>query len=175
MHVFELFTTSRSATLSRDYSASCFWDATVRSIIDLGQRHKENFNATAATEEITELLHRHGIELQKLPEVALQYVKNNPGKTAIDLVTLLMMLYPGLVWAPVWRALGLTPIGFVAGGIFASLQRTIGTPLAMRVAQGAAMGGRAQTVLNGVVQGAAVLKARFADVFKAANETGGTQ
>ena len=61
------------------------------------------------------MLHRHGIELEKLPEVAIEYMKNNPGKTAIDLVTLLMMLYPGLMWAPVWHALGLTPIGPVAG------------------------------------------------------------
>ncbi|KAM3415000.1 hypothetical protein BST61_g10137 [Cercospora zeina] len=143
-------------------------DAIFRSIAELAHRP---FNATGVMEELTRTLQLHHLELENLPQATLEYIQRHPGQTANHLITFLMMFFPGLAWAPVWRALGLAAVGPVAGGIFANLQRAFGAPLLLRQLQGAAMGGRAQAALCNFVRGAATFNAKFGGAFRAANGT----
>ncbi|PPJ51562.1 hypothetical protein CBER1_08635 [Cercospora berteroae] len=128
------------------------------SIIDLAH-HFKNINATAATNAIEHQLQLNGLELANLPEIILEFVRENRGTAwnLIPIILLLTSLFPSPIWLKVLWELGLIQVGPVAGGVFAFAQRIFGTPWLMRMIQSAAMGGWGVTVMNTFTRASALL------------------
>ncbi|KAK4495392.1 hypothetical protein PRZ48_013723 [Zasmidium cellare] len=101
------------------------------------------------------------IQCDALPSHLMEYLKDNPGTTAMELALLLVTFLPGVIATPALLALGFGPLGPMAdqrlGWLAATVQSIVGTPLPFRVLQSAAIGGWALAVVNWVIQGAIVV------------------
>ncbi|KAK4196604.1 hypothetical protein QBC40DRAFT_268366 [Triangularia verruculosa] len=93
-------------------------------------------------------------------EQARCWVAENPGKTAIIIGGIALVVAPGIVTSPVLRLIGFGERGVTAGSIAAFIHSCIGNVAAgsaFAIFQSAGAGGAGLAVVNGVVQGAGII------------------
>ncbi|TID16476.1 hypothetical protein E2P81_ATG11901 [Venturia nashicola] len=106
-----------------------------------------------------------GENFEKAPQVLLQsveeagnWVKENPGKTALLVVCSLALIAPVIIVGPALGGLGFGAGGIAAGSTAAGIHAGIGSVAAgsvFAVLQSAGAGGAGLLIVNGVVQGVA--------------------
>ncbi|KAK6430383.1 hypothetical protein LTR95_013462 [Oleoguttula sp. CCFEE 5521] len=102
----------------------------------------------------------YAIKLEGLASTILDFIKENPRVTGLVIIGGLMFLCPQVVTAPALKLFGFTATGPAAGSLAAEWQAVCGVvPAAGKfaTAQSAAMSGYGLSVVNGVVQGIAMV------------------
>ncbi|KAF2163107.1 hypothetical protein M409DRAFT_26553 [Zasmidium cellare ATCC 36951] len=109
----------------------------------------------------------------QIPAAIIDYIKENPKTTTLQLVCLLVAVSPSLVATPTLFALGFGIEGPITGWLAASFQSAFGTPLAFSTLQRAAMGGWGVGAVDGIVQASAASVAGVAEVSEWQDKDGG--
>ncbi|EMR87764.1 hypothetical protein BcDW1_3554 [Botrytis cinerea BcDW1] len=102
----------------------------------------------------------YSIHVRPFASPVVQFIYNHPLLIALGLLSIIVIIWPGIVTAPFLALLGFMVLGPVAGSIASLTQSIFGNVAAGSVfaaLQSAGMAGYGLVIINGVVIGIAVL------------------